>query len=37
MVPCLRRSHHVAPPQLLAGLAVLVGLVTATWLQKRSA
>ncbi len=24
---------HVAPPQLLAGLAVLVGLATATWLR----
>jgi hypothetical protein len=24
---------HVAPPQLLAGLAVLVGFVTATWLR----
>ena len=28
---------QVAPPQLLAGLAVLVGLVTATWLRSRSA
>jgi alpha-1,6-mannosyltransferase len=24
---------HVAPPQLLAGLAALVGLMTATWLR----
>jgi alpha-1,6-mannosyltransferase len=28
---------QVAPPQLLAGLAVLVGLVTATWQRIRSA
>jgi alpha-1,6-mannosyltransferase len=28
--------HHGAPPQLLAGLAVLVGLVTATWLRRNS-
>jgi hypothetical protein len=28
---------QVAPPQLLAGLAVLVGLVTATWLRSKSA
>jgi len=28
--------HYVAPPQLLAGLAVLVGLVTATWLRRAS-
>ena len=28
---------QVAPPQLLAGLAVLVGLVTSTWLRIRSA
>jgi hypothetical protein len=25
--------HRVAPPQLVVGLAVLVGLVTATWLR----
>jgi hypothetical protein len=29
--PMFAALHHVAPPQLLAGLAVLVGLVTATW------
>lgn len=29
--PIFAALHHVAPPQLLAGLAVLVGLVTATW------
>jgi hypothetical protein len=28
---------QVAPPQLLAGLAVLVGIVTATWQRIRSA
>jgi alpha-1,6-mannosyltransferase len=31
--PVFAALHHVAPPQLLAGLAVLVGLVTATWLR----
>jgi len=29
--PIFAALHHLAPPQLLAGLAVLVGLVTATW------
>jgi hypothetical protein len=32
--PVFAILHHVAPPQLLAGLAVLVGLVTATWLRR---
>ncbi len=31
--PVFAALHQVAPPQLLAGLAVLVGLVTATWLR----
>jgi hypothetical protein len=31
--PVFAALHRVAPPQLLAGLAVLVGLVTATWLR----
>src|SRR5467141_1302758 len=31
--PVLAALDRVAPPQLLAGLAVLVGLVTATWLR----
>ena len=31
--PVFAALHHLAPPQLLAGLAVLVGLVTATWLR----
>ena len=31
--PVFAILDHVAPPQLLAGLAVLVGLVTATWLR----
>src|SRR6202163_872487 len=31
--PVFAALDHVAPPQLLAGLAVLVGLVTATWLR----
>jgi hypothetical protein len=31
--PVFAILHQVAPPQLLAGLAVLVGLVTATWLR----
>jgi hypothetical protein len=35
--PVFAALHQVAPPQLLAGLAVLVGLVTATWLRIRSA
>jgi len=33
--PVFAALHRVAPPQLLAGLAVLVGLVTATWLRSR--
>ena len=35
--PVFAILHHLAPPQLLAGLAVLVGLVTATWQRIRSA
>jgi len=35
--PVFAALDPVAPPQLLAGLAVLVGLVTATWLRRRSA
>ena len=35
--PVFAALDRVAPPQLLAGLAVLVGLVTATWLRRRSA
>jgi alpha-1,6-mannosyltransferase len=35
--PVFAILHHVAPPQLLAGLAVLVGLVTASWQRRRSA
>jgi hypothetical protein len=35
--PVFAALDRVAPPQLLAGLAVLVGLVTATWLRIRSA
>jgi alpha-1,6-mannosyltransferase len=31
--PVFAALHQVAPPQLLAGVAVLVGLVTATWLR----
>src|ERR1700730_10366595 len=31
--PVFAALEQVAPPQLLAGLAVLVGLVTATWLR----
>jgi alpha-1,6-mannosyltransferase len=31
--PVFAALNQVAPPQLLAGLAVLVGLVTATWLR----
>jgi len=35
--PVFAIFDRVAPPQLLAGLAVLVGLVTATWLRIRRA
>jgi hypothetical protein len=35
--PVFAILHHVAPPQVLAGLALLVGLVTATWLRNKSA
>ena len=35
--PLFAALARVAPPQLLAGLAVLVGLVTSTWLRIRSA
>jgi hypothetical protein len=35
--PVFAALDQVAPPQLLAGLAVLVGLVTATWLRIRRA
>ena len=35
--PVFATLHLVAPPQLLAGLAVLIGLVTATWLRIRRA
>ena len=35
--PVFAALDQVAPPQLLAGLAVLVGLVTATWLRRRTA
>jgi hypothetical protein len=31
--PVFAMLDHVAPPQLLAGIAVLAGLVTATWLR----
>ena len=34
--PVFAALDRVAPPQLLAGLAVLVGLVTATWLRSAS-
>ena len=34
--PVFAILHYVAPPQLLAGLAVLVGLVTATFLRRGS-
>ena len=34
--PVFATLDQVAPPQLLAGLAVLVGLVTATWLRSRA-
>jgi alpha-1,6-mannosyltransferase len=33
--PVFAALAHVAPPQSLAGLAVLVGLATATWLRSR--
>jgi alpha-1,6-mannosyltransferase len=32
--PVFAALRHVAPPQLLAGLAVLVGLMTAAWLRR---
>jgi hypothetical protein len=32
--PVFAALHLVAPPQLLAGLAVLVGVATATWLRR---
>jgi len=32
--PVFAILDHVAPPQLLVGLALLVGLVTATWLRR---
>ncbi len=32
--PVFAALYQVAPPQLLAGLALLVGLVTATWLRR---
>jgi len=35
--PVFAALNQVAPPQLLAGLAVLVGLVTATWLRSATA
>jgi hypothetical protein len=35
--PVFAALDRAAPPQLLAGLAVLAGLVTATWLRIRSA
>ena len=35
--PVFAALDHVAPPQLLAGLAVLAGLVTATWQRRRRA
>jgi alpha-1,6-mannosyltransferase len=35
--PVFAALNHVAPPQLLAVLAVLAGLATATWLRTRSA
>ena len=34
--PLFAAIDRVAPPQLLVGLAVLVGLATATWLRRRS-
>ncbi len=35
--PVFAALSRIAPPQLLAGLAVLVGLMTASWLRRRSA
>ena len=35
--PVFAALDRVAPPQLLVGLAVLVGLVTATWLRRSAA
>ena len=35
--PVFAALGRVAPPQLLAGLAVLAGLATATWLRRRGA
>jgi hypothetical protein len=35
--PVFAALNHVAPPQLLVGLAVLVGFVTATWMRIRIA
>jgi hypothetical protein len=34
--PLFAALDRVAPPQVLAGLAVLVGLVTATWLRRKA-
>jgi len=34
--PVFAALHQLVPPQLLAGLAVLVGLVTAVWLRRAS-
>src|SRR5207237_5469332 len=34
--PVFAILHRVAPPQVLGGLAVLVGLVTAVWLRRAS-
>jgi alpha-1,6-mannosyltransferase len=34
--PVFAALAHVVPPQFLAGLAVLVGLATATWLRSRA-
>jgi alpha-1,6-mannosyltransferase len=34
--PVFAILHQVAPPQLLAGLALLVGLATSTWLRSRA-
>jgi hypothetical protein len=35
--PVFAALDRVAPPQLLAGLAVLIGLATATWVRRRRA
>jgi alpha-1,6-mannosyltransferase len=35
--PVFAALNHMAPPQLLAGLAVLVGLMTAAWLRSAAA